>query len=113
MLGLALDVRRTGLLAPRALASGVIGASMQCELSVALQLKVLHHFIEGFANGSTRRLKDPCAFGTPKAPKTLSVNPYQLPIHGPPFRCTQGCVTACLVHACPRRTQRSPFAWRT
>jgi len=60
---------------------------MQCELSVALQLKVLHHFIERLPSGSARRLEDPGAIGTPKTPKTFLFNPYQLPIHGPPCRC--------------------------
>jgi len=60
----------------------VIGANMQCELSVALQLKVPHHFIERLPSGSARRLEDPGAVGTTKTPKSLSFNPYQIPIHG-------------------------------
>jgi len=48
---------------------------MQCELSVALQLEALHHFIERFASGSARRLEDPGAFGAAKTPKTLVFNP--------------------------------------
>jgi len=73
---------------------------MQCELSVALQLEALHHFIERFASGSARRLEDPGAFGAAKTPKTLVFNPYQLPIHGRSVAAPQRCLTACPVRAC-------------
>jgi hypothetical protein len=55
---------------------------MGCELLVALQLEVKHHFIEGRAGGHSRRFETPATFGTTKAPKTLLVNPYQVPAHG-------------------------------
>jgi hypothetical protein len=69
------------------LASRVIGTNMQCELSVALQFKVSHHFIERSASGSAKRLEDPGAFGATKTPKSLLFNPYQRPIHGTLYRC--------------------------
>ena len=60
----------------------VIGANMQRERFVALQLEVAHHFIERSAAGRTRRLEPPTTFGATKTPKTLLLNPYQLPAHG-------------------------------
>jgi len=65
----------------------VIGANMQRKLLVALQFKVPHRFIEGFASGRARRIEDPGAFGATPTPKTLLFNPYQLPAHGHPCRC--------------------------
>jgi hypothetical protein len=44
------------------LCSWVIGANMEGKLFVALQLEVLHHFIEGFIRGRSRRLKPPGAY---------------------------------------------------
>jgi hypothetical protein len=67
-----------------ALASWVIGANMQGKLFVALHLEVSHHFIERCAGGRTRSFEAPTAFGATKAPKTLLLNPYQLPAHGLP-----------------------------
>jgi hypothetical protein len=64
------------------LGSGMIGANMQCELSVALQLEVAHHFVERCADGRSRRLEPPATFGATKTPKTLLLNPHQLPPHG-------------------------------
>jgi len=60
---------------------------MQCKLFVALQRKLLHHFIESFAGERVSRVEDPCAFGATPTRKTLSFNPYQLPTHGGPRRC--------------------------
>jgi hypothetical protein len=68
--------------------SWVIGANMQGKLFVALQLKVPHHFIEGCAGERTRRLEPPPTFGATKTPKTLLLNPYQLPAHGRLCRCS-------------------------
>jgi len=64
---------------------GVIGTNMGCELFVALQLEVAHHFLERRAGERSRRFEPPVTFGTTKAPKTLLVNPYQLPAHGGEF----------------------------
>ena len=83
---------------------------MQCELSVALQLKVPHHFIERLANGRARRVEDPGAFGATPTPKTLLFNPYQFPTHGSLCRFAQRGLTACLELASRQRTKRSPFA---
>jgi len=55
---------------------------MQREFLVALQLEVAHHLIERSAAGRTRRLEPPATFGATKTPKTLLLNPYQLPAHG-------------------------------
>ena len=62
-------------------------ANVRCKLPVALQFEVALHFIEGFANGHTRRFESPVTFGATKTPKTLLVNPYQLPAHDRLFRC--------------------------
>jgi hypothetical protein len=59
---------------------------MRREPSVALQLKVLHHFVERFACGRAGRLEDPGTFGATKTPKTLLFDPYQLPSHDAPRR---------------------------
>jgi hypothetical protein len=66
---------------------GVIGADMGCKLFVALQLEVAHHFIERCAGGCTRRFEPPATCGTTKTPKTLLLNPHQLPAHGRLCRC--------------------------
>jgi hypothetical protein len=58
------------------LAVGVIGANMQGEFLVALQLEVAHHFVKRFARGLTRRDEDPGAFGATETPKTLLFDPY-------------------------------------
>jgi hypothetical protein len=55
---------------------------MQCELFVSLQLEVAHHFVERLAGGRTRGLEPPATFRATKTPKTLFINPYQLPAHG-------------------------------
>jgi hypothetical protein len=60
----------------------VIGANMEFKLFVALQLEVTHHFIERFAFRSTGGVEPPSTFGATKTPKTLMLNPYQLPGHG-------------------------------
>ena len=65
----------------------MIGANMQCELLVALQLEVAHHFIERCAAGCTRGFEPPGTFGTTKTPKTRLLEPYQLPAHGRLCRC--------------------------
>jgi hypothetical protein len=64
------------------LCSGVIGADMQRELFVALQLEGAHHFIERLTRGRTGRLEPPPALGATKTAKTLLLNPYQLSTHG-------------------------------
>jgi hypothetical protein len=65
-----------------ALGSWVIDANMQFELFVSLQLEVAHHFIERCARERSRRFKPPSTLGATKTPKTLLVNPYQVPDHG-------------------------------
>ena len=69
------------------LALWVIGANMRCKFFVALQLEVAHHFIERCPGGRTRGLEPPVTFGATKTPKTLLLNPYQLPVHGHLCRC--------------------------
>jgi hypothetical protein len=66
---------------------GVIGANMGCKLFVALQLEVAHHFIERCAGGPTGRFEAPATLGATKTPKTLLLNPHQLPAHGRLRRC--------------------------
>jgi hypothetical protein len=63
----------------------VIGANMGCKLFVALRLEVVHHFVEGVARRCSRRFEPPVTFGTTKTPKTLLLNPHQLPAHGGKF----------------------------
>jgi hypothetical protein len=62
--------------------SGVIVANMGCELFVALQLEVAHHFSERRAGRRSRRFEPPATFGATKTPKTLLLDPYQFPAHG-------------------------------
>ncbi|MFZ0297968.1 MAG: hypothetical protein WAM13_06415 [Candidatus Sulfotelmatobacter sp.] len=54
---------------------------MQRKFFVALQLKVAHHLIEGFASRRAGRVEDPSAFGTTKTLKTRLLNPNQRPAH--------------------------------
>ena len=61
---------------------GVIGANMGRKLIVALRLEVSHHFIERLAGRRSGRIEPPATFRTTKTPKTLLLNPYQLPAHG-------------------------------
>jgi hypothetical protein len=51
------------------------------KLLVALQLEVVHHFIERRAGGPIGGFEPPATFGTSKTLKTLLFNPYQLPAH--------------------------------
>jgi len=60
---------------------------MECKLLVALQLEVADHFIERISGGRARRSESPATFGATKTPKTLPVDPYQLPAHGRLCRC--------------------------
>ena len=64
-----------------------MGANMGCELFVALQLEVAHHFIERCAGGFAGRFESPATLGATKTPKTLLLNPYELPAHGRLCRC--------------------------
>jgi len=64
------------------LASWMIGANVQAERFVALQLEGAHHFIERRACGRTRGFEQPSTFGATKAPKTRLLNPYQFLVHG-------------------------------
>jgi hypothetical protein len=91
----------------RALASWVMGANMRFKFPVAPQLKVPHHFTERCAGGWARRVEDPGAFGATPTSKTLLFNPYQLPIHGPLFRC----VTALSGRMPSRRLQSKDAAF--
>ena len=70
-----------------ALASWMIGANVQCKLFVALQLEVVHHFIERWADGRSSGDETPVTFRATKTPKPLLLNPDQLPAHGLLFRC--------------------------
>jgi len=76
-----------GLVLPDFFGFGVIGANMGSKLFVALQLEVAHHFIERCAGGRARRFEPPATFRATKTPKTLLLNPYQLPAHGRLCRC--------------------------
>jgi hypothetical protein len=69
------------LLLSCALGSRMIGANMQRELFIALQLKVAHHLIERFAGRRAGRVEDPSAFGTTKTLKMRLLNPFQRPVH--------------------------------
>jgi hypothetical protein len=60
----------------------VIGANVRSKLFVTPQLKVPHHFIEGFAIRRARRAEDPGALRAAKTSKMLFLNPLQLPNHG-------------------------------
>jgi len=60
----------------------VIGANVGFKLFVALRLEVAHHFIERFSFRSTGGFEPPSALGAAKTPKTLQLNPHQLPAHG-------------------------------
>jgi len=77
--------RLLGLVLPNLF--GVMGAKVGCKFPVALQFEVALHFIEGFADGHTGRFESPVTFGATKTPKTLLINPYQLPAHDRLFRC--------------------------
>jgi hypothetical protein len=70
-----------------ALDSRVIGANVRGKLFVALQLEVAHHLIERCAGERTGSLEPPVTLGATETPKTLFLNPYQLPAHGLLCRC--------------------------
>ena len=63
--------------------SRVTGANMGGKLFVALQLEVLHHFVERFTRGRSRRLKPPGAFRASKTEKAPFFDPYKLAGHPP------------------------------
>lgn len=86
-----------GVFAPCVLGPWVVGANMQCELSVALQLNVPQHLIERIASGHARKVEDPRAFGATPTPKMLLFNPCQLPIHAAPGRAPHRSLAACPV----------------
>jgi hypothetical protein len=67
----------------------MIGANVQCKLFVALQLEVVHHFIERWADGRSSGDEAPVTFRATKTPKPFFLNPDQLPAHGLLFRCAQ------------------------
>ncbi len=83
----SIAVVRSELFRVCALASGMIGANMQRELFVALQLEVVHQLIEGCAGGRSSGSEAPVTFRAAKTPKPLLLNPYQLPAHGLLSRC--------------------------
>lgn len=64
----------------------VFGANMGCKIFIALILVLLHHFIERFPGGRSRRIKHPNAFGATPPLRTLSFGPYQFAPHG--LHCT-------------------------
>jgi hypothetical protein len=57
---------------------------MVCKIFVALLLVVPQHFIERAADGWSRDIEHPCAFGAAPAPKTRFFDPYQFAAHGLP-----------------------------
>ena len=61
----------------------VIGANMGSKRLVALQLKVLHHFIERLTRGWSGRFEPPGAFRASKTAKTVFFEPYELAWHTP------------------------------
>jgi hypothetical protein len=69
------------------LVGGGLGANVGLKLFVALQLEVADHFIERFAFRGAGGFEAPFTFGATKTPKTLPLNPYQLPAHGCPGCC--------------------------
>lgn len=69
-----------GLLLPSRF--GVIGAKVGRKLFVTLPPEVFLHLIERCAQGRIGRFEPPATFGATKPPKTLLLNPYQLPHHG-------------------------------
>ena len=72
------EAERLNYSAYRADRSRVIGANMGGKLLVALELKVLHHFIERVTRGRSRRFKPPGAFGATKTMKTAFFDPDEL-----------------------------------
>jgi hypothetical protein len=76
---------------------GVTGANMGGELLVALLLEIALHFIERFARGRTGRLESPATFRATKTAKTLLLNPYHLPAHGPAVAFVVGVPVACSI----------------
>ena len=51
------------------------------KLFVALQLEVVHHFIERRASGRTGGFEPPATFGAAETAKVLLFYPYQSPVH--------------------------------
>jgi hypothetical protein len=64
--------------------SGALGADMGGKFSIALLQVVPHHFIEGVANGWSRKIAYPCAFGAAPAQEVFFLDPYQFAAHTPP-----------------------------
>jgi hypothetical protein len=60
---------------------------MRGERFVALQLEVVHHFIERCAGGRTSRIEPPATCRASKTAKTLLFNPHQFPAHGRLWSC--------------------------
>jgi hypothetical protein len=78
------------------LALGVISANMGGKLFVALQLEVVHHFIERHAGWPAGGFEPLATFGTTKTLKTLLFNPHQSPSQGCLRRCAPPHLTAWL-----------------
>jgi hypothetical protein len=55
---------------------------MGCKIFTAPPLVVLFHFIERIADGCSRRIEHPSAFGATPALKTLIFDPNQFALHG-------------------------------
>ena len=65
--------------------SSVLGANVGGEIFVTLGLVLLLHFLQGFGNNRTGRLKHPFTLGAAVALKVLALDPYQLAGHGPEY----------------------------
>ena len=80
----------------RVLRSKVFSTNMGCKIFIAPPLVVLLHFIERFADGSSRRIEQPCAFGATPALETVSFDPCQFALHGllsTPFDLLRSCTS--------------------
>ena len=54
---------------------------MRCKIIIPPPQVVLDHFIERFADGCSRRVEHPSAFGAAPPLKTLFIEPYQFALH--------------------------------
>jgi hypothetical protein len=64
------------------LGSKMLSANMGRKIFIAPPLVVLLHFIERLADGCSRRIEHPSAFGATPALKTLFFDPSQFALHG-------------------------------
>jgi hypothetical protein len=59
----------------------MLSANMGCKFFPAPPFVVLLHLIERIADGWSRRIEHPRAFGATPAKKTLFFDPYQFALH--------------------------------